>query len=99
MDDIRNGTCPLCEHDEIVKGVPAVFGEGNAELTACFTYDARWLLSGRDPRHGHGPLAFYMCRQCGYLQWFVEQPESVPVGDEHRTSLVTPKSKKAPAYR
>lgn len=90
MRDIRKGVCPLCEHDEIVEGFPGEFIQGGIETPAAFTYDPRWLLGGRNPSNAHGVLSYYMCRSCGHLQWFVQDPENVPIDAERRTRLVTP---------
>jgi hypothetical protein len=88
MRDIRNGTCPLCEHDEIVEGVPGEFGGEGMEQPSAFTYDKRWLLSGRNPSHAHGLLSYFMCRRCGFLQWFVKDPGSVPIDEARQTRLL-----------
>ncbi len=99
MRDMREGNCPICDHHEIVEGVPCEFsGDVNRELIAAFTYDARWLMSGRNPKYAHGELKYYMCRQCGYLQWFVDQPQEVPIGDDYRTRLIEGVERKGP-YR
>lgn len=91
MRDIRRGVCPLCEYEEIVQGVPAEFtGAGSYEVQPYFTHPPRLLLTGREPHRGFGKLTYYMCRRCGYLQWFVEKPEEVPIGERFQTSLITP---------
>lgn len=88
MRDIRKGNCPLCEHNEIVVSEAGEFGHNDWEKPMCVTYDARWVASGRNPRYGHGPLSMYMCRQCGFVQWFARDPQTVPVDDEHKTKLI-----------
>ena len=95
MRDIREGNCPLCNHDVIVEGVPGEFAE-QLEVTPAFTYDPRWVLGGRNPGHPHGPLMYYMCRKCGFLQWFVSGPGDVPIGEEYRTRLIEGKAGQGP---
>jgi hypothetical protein len=99
MKDIRHGFCPLCEHDEIVEGMPAEFsGVHGFEVQSAFAYDPRWVAPGRNPLQPHGKLSYYMCRRCGYLQWFVENPQEVPIGEDYRTRFVK-SAKKSPPYR
>lgn len=88
MRDLRKGTCPLCEHNEILEVDVAEFGHNDLERRMCVTYDKRWVVSGRNPQHGHGPLRMYVCRSCGYIQWFAESPGEIPVGEETATRLI-----------
>jgi len=96
MRDIRNGVCPLCEHNEILKAVPAEFAHGGGEVPSAVTYDPRWIMSGRNAAHPHGLLSTWVCRACGYVQWFARKPENIPIGEEHRTALITGPGKAGP---
>ena len=99
MLDNRQGVCPLCEHNEIVEAVPAEFGESNMEVSQqAITYDPRWLMSGRNPVYPHGKLMVYVCRRCGYVQWFAENPEGIPIGAEYQTRLIEGEGERGP-YR
>jgi hypothetical protein len=99
MQDIRTGTCPLCSHGEIVEGTPAEFiGHTGTEVAAAFTYEPRWATAGRNPLQPFGRLRYYMCRGCGYLLCFVEEPGGGPFGAPHRTRLITSGGKATP-YR
>jgi rubrerythrin len=89
MDDIRNGRCPLCEHNEIIAAIPAEFGNNDYEVKAAITYDARWALPGRNPRsRAYGALTTYTCRSCGFVQSFADDPGEIPIDDAHRTRLI-----------
>lgn len=93
MDDIRNGNCPLCNHHEILEGQPAEFSTDlNVELPMAFAYRLRplGLILGekRLAEQPFGKLQYYMCRSCGFTQWFVDAPGEVPVGEEFRTRLI-----------
>lgn len=88
MVDMRKGTCPVCEHNEILEAEVAEFGNQDEERRMCVTYDKRWVASGRNPRHGHGPLRMYVCRACGFVQWFAEAPGEIPASDEICTRLI-----------
>jgi hypothetical protein len=87
--DIRQGTCPQCGHGEIIEAKQHEFtGEGNGMYRMCVTYDERWVLSGQNPRYGHGHLCLYVCRRCGLCQWYARSPETIPISEGHRTRLI-----------
>jgi len=88
MRDMRKGQCPVCEHDEVLESVVAEFGHSDFEKPMCVTYDPRWMFEGRNPTHGYGPLRIYVCRSCGFAQWFAGAPEKIPVGDDYRTRII-----------
>ena len=88
MRDIRKGNCPLCDHHEVVEAVPPEYGNDHMEVVSAVTAEPRWMLGGRNPRDHQGEFRVYFCRSCGYAQWFVLKPESVPISDDHRTKLV-----------
>ncbi len=86
--DIRQGVCPQCGHDEIIEAQQAEFGHGNFGTPMSVTYDERWVMSGQNPHHGHGPLFLYVCRRCGFCQWYAQNPEGIPVSEGHKTRLI-----------
>ncbi len=86
--DIRQGTCPQCGHQEVIEAVQSEFGHGSFGVPMCVTYDGRWVLSGQNPQHGHGPLCLYVCRCCGFCQWYARSPETIPISEAHRTRLI-----------
>jgi hypothetical protein len=86
---MRQGVCPQCGHNEVIEAVQSEFGHGNFGTPMCVTYDERWVLSGQNPRHGHGPLSLYVCRSCGFCQWYAKDPGAIPISDGHRTRLIT----------
>jgi len=96
MRDLRKGTCPLCEHNEVIESVAAEFSHSSAETPMSVTYDARWVVGGRNPRHGHGALRMYVCRSCGYVQWFADHPEKIPVSPEFGTRIIKGTKPEAP---
>ena len=86
--DIRQGTCPQCGFEEVIEAVQSEFDHGNFGVPMCVTYDERWVLSGQNPRHGHGPLCLYVCRRRGFCPWYARSPETVPLSKGHRTRLI-----------
>lgn len=88
MKDLRKGVCPLCDHTEVLEAIPADFGNKDHERTAAVTYEPRWVLGGRNPNYPHGMLRVYVCRGCGYVQWFAENADAIPVGDRYLTRVI-----------
>jgi hypothetical protein len=101
VDDIRNGNCPLCNHHEVIEGQPAE--QGSVEVPSWSRRPSRptsrsfahrlnprrlFAREMRPPEEPLGRLQNYMCRSCGFTQWFVNAPGEVPVGEEFRTRLI-----------
>ena len=87
MKDWRQGRCPLCAHDEVVESMAAEF-IGIAETAMSVTYEVSEVVLGRDPAQGRGALAMYVCRKCGYVQWFAQNPAKIPIDKLCRTRLI-----------
>jgi hypothetical protein len=105
MHDMRTGNCALCGHDEVIRAQARDFfgewGERNEPMALTESKKVSFW-SGRetdDPEPGKriGELEQYVCRSCGYVQWFASAPQKIPIGDAHRTSLV--KGTRQPPYR
>ncbi len=54
-----------------------------------------WFASKReaqtfpiDPRDGFGVLEMYICRGCGFTDWYCQDPENIPIGPEYMTEEV-----------
>jgi rubrerythrin len=37
----------------------------------------------------HGVLDMYVCRKCGFTEWYCRAPQSIPIGEEYGTEIVT----------
>jgi|HubBroStandDraft_6_1064221.scaffolds.fasta_scaffold1655567_1 hypothetical protein len=37
---------------------------------------------------GLGIVETYVCTRCGFIEWYCQDPEAMPIGDEHNTQLV-----------
>jgi rubrerythrin len=92
MHDMREGTCPLCNHHEVIEAIPIDLTEKDHKRQSV-TYESERLGSG-DPIPGtlrlhqaYGALTYYVCRKCGFVQWFAESPEKIPIGKHTRTRM------------
>jgi hypothetical protein len=65
-------------------------------LTVRPVVSKRGLLSGggneaSEPdvrRHSRGTLEVYVCVGCGFLEWYCQDPESIPIGPEYMTEAI-----------
>lgn len=86
--DIRQGICPQCGHDEVIEAEQTEFSHDNRGAKMCVTYDERWVNPGQNPDYGHGTLYLYVCRKCGFCQWYAMNPGGIPISKGHRTRLI-----------
>jgi rubrerythrin len=89
MQDMREGNCPICDHDEVIEAVVRDLLDDSAEYKAV-TYEAVnfGTIVPIYQRVPHGVLKMYVCRSCGYTQWFADSPKSIPIGKEFMTKLI-----------
>jgi hypothetical protein len=63
-------------------------------LTAHPRVTKRLLFRGNEvtqpdlPRHSCGTLEAYVCVGCGYLEWYCQDPENIPIGPEYMTDAI-----------
>lgn len=102
MTDLRNGTCPLCRHNEVVEGTPLEFDDTQIPNRLGVAHEPipdGWIMKGRFHRSVvFGELRTYTCRSCGYTQWFALSPDTIPIGDQHGTRVIQGPSSATP-YR
>jgi hypothetical protein len=41
-----------------------------------------------DIRQGFGRMEMFVCRRCGFVEWYVEHPETIPIGPHYMTEDV-----------
>jgi predicted nucleic-acid-binding Zn-ribbon protein len=85
---MKSGKCPKCGGMAIVEVHPGEYGDGNSEYPMAVTAEPRWVLSSRNPRYPKGELLLYFCQDCGFVEWYVADPKSVPIGPGYRTRPV-----------
>jgi hypothetical protein len=87
--DLRKGTCPLCNHHEVVAAVPQDFDYADIRPLAIAHDHSKWWGTKRDSPFGI--LNAFVCRGCGFTQWFADRPKEIPIGQEYGTRLVKAK--------
>jgi hypothetical protein len=87
MLDMRNGKCALCGGKVLAAPAFEFYGEGGFfERPASVTFEKSAFLTNSVRKIA--PLTMYVCRSCGFVQWFADDPRSVPIDEEHHTRLV-----------
>lgn len=92
--------CTRCNGMVFVRVLPRVYGV-TAHATATgvpMTLTAKpppvqkYLLGSTvgDPQlfYGVGTVETFVCRSCGFVEWYCQDPEAIPIGDEYNTQLV-----------
>jgi hypothetical protein len=98
VKDIRQGTCPLCEGQDIIEAEPLDFtaSDNTASTPVAVTHMLSSVLRVPDQHQPRGLIRLYVCSACGYCQTFALDPASIPVGPEFKTRRL-PRS--GPPYR
>lgn len=45
-------------------------------------------VSAPDPKRGRGTVETYVCTQCGFMEWYCQQPAAIPLGPEYMADIV-----------
>lgn len=85
MLNMVNGVCALCKHNRVIRCWPIDHGHG-ANTFNVAAAEARVGLLGNIQQYGL--MVAYCCQRCGFVAWFANKPEEIPIGDEYGTSLV-----------
>jgi len=93
---MKSGKCPKCGKTKIIVALPGEYGNDSMEHPMTVTAEPRWVLWGRNPNHGHGILMQYVCRACGFTEWWVDDPEKIPIGEKYKTALLNTESERKP---
>jgi len=78
--------CRRCNHDVLIRAHPQQHVQGGS-TSLCATYSVERNTNGTTvtPR---GRLEAYICRQCGFVEWYCDDPTAIPIGPAYMTELV-----------
>jgi hypothetical protein len=90
--------CRCCNGTSFIRAIPREVAptlQGGSQVTAPMAVtiggqEGGWLGFDvvADPKRTFGLLEMYVCRKCGYIDWYCNDPEAVPVGPQFMTELV-----------
>jgi hypothetical protein len=79
MEDMRKGHCALCRSSDLCRVKPTGL-VGTSVLAPLYAHhDNRDAPAWRANGEPFGELSAVLCRTCGFLQWFVDDPAEVPL--------------------
>jgi hypothetical protein len=99
----RQAPCARCSAMRFVRVIPreytATGGDHSSEkvapMSATHMPDVAQKLLFRgnkvrtpDIATGVGLLEMYICSQCGFVEWYCHDPESIPIGPEYMSDIV-----------
>ena len=92
--------CTRCGHDRFVRAIPRELAERDGRPTAGPMFAAYQIPSAPtfaglatviesiDARRGFGVFEVYICKACGFCEWYCLDPEEIPIGPEYMTEDV-----------
>jgi len=96
--------CQRCNEMKFIRCVPREYTvQSNTDrnlpwiapmtLTQKPSVTPKLLFKGKDVTapsifDGFGVLETYVCAKCGFIEWYCQDPESVPIGPEYMTEVV-----------
>ena len=100
--------CRRCSHPQVIRAFAREFITIHAPSAMPMTVTADPVPPPRrrgrgdsphhvDPEVGHGVLEMYVCRRCGFTEWYCRDPQNIPIGVEYGTELLEPEA--ASPYR
>ncbi len=48
----------------------------------------RTVVSPPSPSEGFGVFEAYICKRCGFVDWYCQDPENIPIGPEYMTEEI-----------
>ncbi len=96
--------CARCKHTELIRCQMRELASTGGRMVEerpvpmAVTYAPRlevkyvamlYTAAGPDLKKTFGALEAYVCRACGFTEWYCQAPEDIPIGAHHGTELVT----------
>ncbi|HEY5939001.1 MAG TPA: hypothetical protein VIU61_30315 [Kofleriaceae bacterium] len=95
----RLAPCVRCNHTRLIRVIPRELSvapgvdENEPTYGPMFaTYELRTVYSvvqSVQARAGFGVFEAYICKGCGFVEWFCQDPDEIPIGPEYMTEEIT----------
>ena len=91
--------CDRCNGMQFIRAVPRelAVGKYNAPVSSpmAVTYDYQYVegaftrsAAPVDTRKAYGYLEQYICRKCGFVEWYCNDPDRIPIGPGFMTEAI-----------
>lgn len=92
--------CRCCKGRSFIRAMPREVGERAAPMTVTFMYrePKKSAASPIDVGLGLGLLELYICKGCGFVEWFCIDPEHIAIGPSYMTEEIDDDTTRGP-YR
>ncbi|MFN0251632.1 MAG: hypothetical protein ACKV2T_32450 [Kofleriaceae bacterium] len=96
--------CQRCNHPELIRALARELATGAGEVgqrelhpmtVTLEPVGEHGFFSGKPKGVGGGfaklvgVLEMYVCRRCGFTEWYCRDPQNVPIGEHYGTEIVT----------
>ncbi|MCX5741308.1 MAG: hypothetical protein NT062_02285 [Proteobacteria bacterium] len=86
--------CSKCHFTQFVRAVPRELADRDGHPTAGPMFAAYQIpgdelhIEPIDTRRGFGVFEVYICKRCGFVEWYCQDPLEIPIGPEYMTEDV-----------
>jgi hypothetical protein len=86
--------CTKCNHHKLVRAIPRELSMHddmplNGPMFATYALVAEnYKVEPVHARSGYGILEMYICRKCGFVEWYCQAPDQIPIGPEYMTEEI-----------
>lgn len=100
----RAAPCVRCNHTTLIRVIPrelSVHPSDNVTIAAYAPMTATYpvvtttrgffpeeFIAAPTPLDGLGVFECYICKKCGFVDWFCQDPENIPIGPQFMTEEV-----------
>ncbi|MEJ7603319.1 MAG: hypothetical protein WKG01_35860 [Kofleriaceae bacterium] len=95
----RVAPCTRCHHTKLIRVIPRELSvapglDANEPTYGPMfaTYELRrfeGVVQSVQARNGFGVFEAYICKSCGFVEWYCQDPEEIPIGPEYMTEEIT----------
>ena len=84
--------CGQCNGMEFVRAIPRELARRTSPMAVTYQHEYQTVpIAGPlavDPRKPYGFLEMFICRKCGFVEWYCANPEHIPIGPQFMTEIV-----------
>lgn len=82
--------CAKCQFTQFIRAVPReIAGNAAGPMFAAHQIEADYgVVEPLDVRRGFGVLEAFICKRCGFVEWYCQDPLEIPIGPEYMTEEV-----------